>query len=235
MRPLAWCLALVLPCAAAAADPKESFDWPQWQGPDRNAISREKGLLKEWPKDGPLLAWKAKGLGGGDSAPSVAASKLFGMSNRGNDEVVWALSEADGKELWVKRLGPAFQQQWHQSKEGPSCTPTVDGERLFVLGVGDDLACLQVKVGNILWQLSLKKEFGGVPGMWNYRESPLIDGDKLICTPGGPSAAIVALDKATGKTMEEQGAGRSRATGRRPTPRQVRNLGRCGVLVRDRS
>ncbi len=123
------------------------------------------------------------------------------MSNRGDDEVVWSLSEADGKELWVTRLGPAFQQRVPQSKEGPSCTPTVDGERLYVLGVGGDLACLQVKDGKILWRVSLTKDFGGIPPMWNFRESPLIDGDKLVCTPGGPDAAIVALDKATGKTI----------------------------------
>jgi outer membrane protein assembly factor BamB len=190
------CLAVIPAGLVAVAD-----DWPQWQGPDRNAVSKEKGLLQEWPKGGPPLAWKAKGLGGGDSAPSVAGGKLFGMSNRGADEVVWALSEADGKELWVTRLGPAFQQQWHQSKEGPACTPTVDGERLYVLGVGGDLACLRAKDGHILWQLSLKKEFGGTPGMWNYRESPLVDGDKVVCTPGGPDAALVALDKATGKTI----------------------------------
>jgi outer membrane protein assembly factor BamB len=202
VKQFAWCLALVLLCVpAVAADPKESFDWPQWQGPDRNAVSKEKGLLKEWAKDGPPLAWKIKGLGGGDSAPSVAGGKILGMSNRGDDEVVWALSEADGKEMWVTRLGPAFQQRVPQSKEGPSCTPTVDGERLYVLGVGGDLACLQVKDGNILWRLSLPKDFGGTPPMWNYRESPLVDGDKVICTPGALDAAIVALDKVTGKTI----------------------------------
>ncbi|HVK08960.1 MAG TPA: PQQ-binding-like beta-propeller repeat protein [Gemmataceae bacterium] len=182
--------------AAATAD-----DWPQWQGPDRNAVSKEKGLLQEWPTDGPPLAWKAKGFGGGDSAPSVAGGKLFGMSNRGDDEVVWSLSEADGKELWVTRLGPAFQQRVPQSKEGPSCTPTVDGERLYVLGVGGDQACLQVKDGNILWRVSLTKDFGGIPPMWNFRESPLADGDKVVCTPGAPDATIVALNKATGKTI----------------------------------
>src|SRR6266404_6577004 len=78
-------------------------DWPQWQGPDRNAISKEGGLLQEWSKDGPPLAWKITGLGGGDSAPSVAAGRIFGMSNRGEDEVVWALSETDGKTVWVSR------------------------------------------------------------------------------------------------------------------------------------
>src|SRR5438132_12988459 len=74
--------------ADGAAGPQGAFDWPQWQGPDRNAVSKETGLLQEWPKDGPPLAWKAKGLGGGFSAPSVAAGRVFGMSNRGNDEVV---------------------------------------------------------------------------------------------------------------------------------------------------
>jgi outer membrane protein assembly factor BamB len=185
-----------LPAAAAGAN-----DWPQWQGPDRTAVSREKGLLQEWPKDGPPLAWKATGLGGGDSAPAVAGAGLFGMSSRGGDEIVWCRSEKDGKEVWATRLGPAVQQRMPQSKEGPGCTPTVDGERLYALGMGGELACLQVKDGKVLWQVSLTKDFGGRVPQWSYRESPLVDGDKLICTPGGPDATIVALDKATGKTV----------------------------------
>ncbi len=176
-------------------------DWPQWQGRDRNAISKERGLLKEWPKEGPPLAWKITGLGGGYNAPSIAAGRIFGMGNRGDDEVVWALSETDGKELWVTRLGPAFEQKMPQGKEGPGCTPTVDGERLYVLGMGGDLACLQVKDGKIVWQHSLKGDFGGSVPRWSYRESPLVDGDKLICTPGGADATLVALDKVTGKTI----------------------------------
>src|SRR2546430_16019436 len=83
------------------------FDWPQWQGPDRTAHSKETGLLKEWPKGGPPLARKITGLGGGDSTPSVAAGRIYGMSNRGSGEVVWALSEIDGKELWGVRIAPA--------------------------------------------------------------------------------------------------------------------------------
>jgi outer membrane protein assembly factor BamB len=192
----AWYLALVLPGATAFAN-----DWPQWQGPDRTAVSKETGLLKEWPKDGPPLAWKAVGLGGGDSAPSVAGGRLYGMGTRGNNEVVWALSETDGKEQWATRLGPAVQQRMPQSREGPGCTPTVDGERLYALGMGGELACLQVQDGKVVWQLNLTKEFGGRVPTWSYRESPLVNGDKLICTPGGTDATIVALDKATGKTV----------------------------------
>ena len=190
---LAWLVML----SFASAD-----DWPQWQGPDRNSISKEGGLLKEWPKDGPPLAWKITGLGGGDSAPSVASGRIFGMSNRGEDEIVWARSEKDSKELWVARLGPAYEQKgWPQGKEGPGCTPTVDGERLYVEGLAGDVNCVQVKDGKILWQRSLQKDFGGNLPTWSYRESPLVDGDKVICTPGGEDATLVALDKLTGKTV----------------------------------
>jgi outer membrane protein assembly factor BamB len=201
MKCYVWCLALILLSVTAFAGSPEAFDWPQWQGSDRNAISKERGLLQEWPKDGPPLAWKIKGLGGGDGAPSIAAGRIFGMSNRGDDEAVWALSETDGKTLWVTRLGPAFQQKMPQSKDGPSCTPTVDGELLYVLGLGGDLACLQAIDGKIVWQHNLQGDFGGRIPNWSYRESPLVDGDKVICTPGGKDATMVALDKLTGKTI----------------------------------
>jgi outer membrane protein assembly factor BamB len=140
-------------------------------------------------------------LGGGDSAPSIAAGRIFGMGNRGEDEIIWALSEKDGKELWTTRLGPAFKQQMPQGKEGPGCTPTVDGDLLYVEGLGGDVACLQVKDGKVVWQRSLQSDFGGEPPTWSYRESPLIDGAKVICTPGGEDATVVALDKMTGKTI----------------------------------
>jgi alcohol dehydrogenase (cytochrome c) len=186
---------------AITASPVFSADWPQWRGPDRNAMSKETGLLQEWPKEGPALAWKMTGLGGGYGAPAIAAGRMFGMSNRGEDEMVWARSEKDGKELWATRLGKALTEGLPQGKEGAGCMPTVDGERLYVLGLGGDLACLQVSDGKIVWQSSLVKDFGGEVPAWRYNESPLIDGDKLICTPGGKEATVVALDKLTGKTL----------------------------------
>jgi outer membrane protein assembly factor BamB len=176
-------------------------DWPQLRGTNRDGKSADTGLLKEWPKDSPPLAWKIDKLGGGYSAPSISAGRIFGMSNRGEDEVVWALSEKDGKELWVKRLGPAFRQRASQGREGPGCTPTIDGERLYVEGLAGNVACLQVKDGKIIWQISMTEDFGGRAPTWSYRESPLVDGDKVICTPGGEGAILVALDKLTGKTI----------------------------------
>lgn len=176
-------------------------DWPQWQGPDRNAMSKETGLRLEWPKDGPPLAWKIKGLGGGYSAPSVAAGRIFGLSNRGEEEVVWVRSESDGKELWVTPLGPAGLQGPPQGKEGSGSTPTVDGDRVYVLGLRGDLACLGVKDGAIQWRVSLPKDLGGNSPAWRYNESPLVDGDKVICTPGGTEATVMALEKMTGKVI----------------------------------
>ena len=176
-------------------------DWPQWQGLHRDAISQETGLLKSWPSEGPRLAWRVDDLGGGDSTPSIADGRIFGMSNRGEDEVVWALSEENGKQQWVTKLGPAYKQDMPQSKEGPGCTPTVDGKLLFVMGMAGNVACLNVEDGAIVWQRDLKEDFGGTIPRWSYRESPLIDGEKMIVTPGGNMATIVALDKQTGKTL----------------------------------
>jgi outer membrane protein assembly factor BamB len=194
-----WLVLLLLGATASAAP--ESFDWPQWQGVDRNAVSKEHGLLQQWPKDGPPLVWEVKDLGGGYSAPAVAAGRIFGMGARGEDQVVWALSEKDGKAIWVTKLQPLPTQKQPQGKQGPACTPTVDGELLYVIGNGGDIACLQVSDGKVVWQRSMVHDFGGRMPDWAYRESPLVDGDKVICTPGGPDATMVALDKLTGKTI----------------------------------
>lgn len=176
-------------------------DWPQWQGPERTAHSKETGLLKEWPKSGPPLAWKTKGLGGGDSTPSVAKGRIYGMSNRGADEFVWALSEQDGKEIWATRIAPAPPQSWPQSKEGPSATPTVDGDRIYVMGLAGNLVCLQAGDGKVVWERNLVKDFGGRLPMWSFRESPLVDGEKVICSPGGEETTLVALNKVNGETI----------------------------------
>jgi len=186
---------MVMACSSLAAD------WPQWRGANRDGKSADTGLLKQWPESGPALAWRIDKLGGGDAGPAVAAGRIFIMSNRGQEEVVWALSEKDGSEIWVTPLGPAFAQRASQGREGPGCTPTVDGERLYVEGLAGNVACLQVSDGKILWQRSLTEDFGGRVPMWSYRESPLIDGDKVIVTPGGADAIMVALNKLTGETI----------------------------------
>jgi outer membrane protein assembly factor BamB len=176
------------------------FDWPQWRGPDRTGVCQEKGLLPTWPKDGPPLAWKAKGLGGGYSTVSVAAGRIFGMGSRKNDEVVWALDEATHQELWATRINDSLPSVGYG--EGPRCTPTVDGERLYAVGVGGDLVCLESATGKEVWRKSYPKDFGGhMMSGWGFSESPLVDGDRLICTPGGNEASLVALNKKTGEVV----------------------------------
>lgn len=177
------------------------FDWPQWQGPQRDAISLEADLLEQWPEGGPELAWRIDELGGGYGAPAVADGRIFGISKRGETEVAWALSEEDGMELWSTPLGEAPEGGMRQGIEGPGCTPTVDGERLYVLGFGGELACLNAADGEVVWKKSLIHDFGGHLPVWRYNESPLIDGDQLICTPGGNEATLVALDKKNGELI----------------------------------
>jgi outer membrane protein assembly factor BamB len=193
--------ALLTGAVVLAASSAFALDWPRWQGPDRTAMSKETGLLKEWPAGGPSLAWKATELGGGDGGPAIANGKIIGVANRGADEVVWGLSEADGKPLWTWRLGPALKSRMPQSQEGPSCTPTIEGDVIYVEGLSGNVVCLQVADGKIIWQRNLQTDFGGKSPNWSFRESPLIDGDKLICTPGAADATVVALNKKTGEVI----------------------------------
>jgi outer membrane protein assembly factor BamB len=193
------CRAALFLGLSAASLPAAPFDWPQWGGPDRNAMSKETGLLKTWPKGGPPLVWKARGLGFGHSTPSVADGRIYAMSNRGPTEYVFCLAEADGKEIWAAEVGPVRTEKTDDPK-GPRCTPTVDGKLVFALGRGGDLVCLETATGKEVWRKDLRKDFGGVVGPFNYCESPLVDGERLLCTPGGKNS-FVALDKKTGALL----------------------------------
>jgi outer membrane protein assembly factor BamB len=176
-------------------------DWPQWRGPERTGISTETGLLAEWPTEGPTLVWQAKDIGDGYSTPSVVGNRLYLISNQGmDDEYVHALSTADAKEIWrttIGKVGPNRGPQYPGSRS----TPTVDGAVLYALGSNGDLACLETESGKIRWTKNLMDDFGGKPGKWAYSESPLVDGDLVVCTPGGSEATLVALDKKTGDVV----------------------------------
>ena len=184
-------------CSASVAT---GADWPQWRGPNRDDISSETGLLKAWPAGGPALVWKVAALGGGYSAPSIASGQIFGMGYRGEEEVLWALDTSNGKEIWSTRLGAADQSIGYP--EGPRCTPTVDGALLYALGPGGDLVCLETATGKEVWRKNFKKDFSGkMMSGWGYSESPLVDGDQLICTPGGAKGTLAALNKKTGQLL----------------------------------
>ena len=174
-------------------------DWPQWRGPQRNSISQEAGLLKEWPKEGPKLLWKITNAGSGYSTPAVVGDRLYLLGNEGLDnEFVAALAVKDGKRVWSTRLGKVGNPQMKPNFPAARSTPTVEGEVLYALGSDGDLACVETGTGKVRWQKNFRTDFGGKPGAWAYAESPLIDGDNLICTPGGSEATLVALNKKTG-------------------------------------
>jgi outer membrane protein assembly factor BamB len=174
-------------------------DWPQWRGPQRNGMSKETGLLKEWPEGGPKLLWSINDAGSGYAAPSIVGERLFVMGNKDlENEFVAARSTKDGKLLWEKRVGKVGNPDQKPPFAAARSTPTVDGELLYALGSDGDLACLEKDSGKIRWQKNLRSDFGGKPGVWAYSESPLVDGNLLICTPGGREAVMVALDKKDG-------------------------------------
>lgn len=179
-----------------------SSDWPQWRGPARDGISKESGLLKQWPAGGPKLLWQINGLGDGYSTPVVVGTRIYLMSNRGLDnEFVQALSTKDGSVIWTTRVGNVGNPDQNPNYPKARSTPTVDGDLLYALGSDGDLACLEAKTGKIRWSKSLRKDFGGQPGEWAYAESPLVDGDAVVVTPGGAQATMVALNKKTGAVI----------------------------------
>ena len=175
-----------------------STDWPQWRGQDRSGVSRETGLLREWPRSGPTLTWSASQLGAGYGSVSVAGARVFvqGMKNR--QSVVTSLDRATGKPVWSIALGSA---QENDRGSGPRSTPSVDGDRVYVLTENGDLVCLLVADGKVVWRRNIIKEFNGRNINWLISESPLVDGNRVIVSPGGRNAGMAALDKMTGMTL----------------------------------
>lgn len=176
-------------------------DWPQWRGPDRTDISTETGLLDSWPADGPKLAWLFRDAGIGYSGPAIADGKIFFMGGRGDEEFLIALTEKYGRELWATEIGSLLTNRWG---DGPRGTPTVDQDRVYTLSASGTLACVNVGDGSIRWSKTMQSLGGKVPG-WGYTESVLVDGDRVVCTPGGSEGTVAALDKMSGKVIWQSG------------------------------
>jgi outer membrane protein assembly factor BamB len=190
--------ACLLLCLSFEAQAQAGTDWPQWRGPNRDGISQETGLLKQWPTDGPPLVWKAAGAGRGYSSLAVAAGRLYTIGLRGEREYVIAFDTATGKEVWATAHGSAYRDS---RGDGPRGTPTVEGERLYALGGNGDLSCMETRTGRVVWTMNILKKFGGENISWGISESPLIIGDRLFINAGGPGASIVALNKKDGSLL----------------------------------
>lgn len=181
---------------ALAVATTAAADWPMFRGPDRSGVSPDKGLLPKWPEGGPKLAWKAAGVGVGFSSVSVAGDKLFTMGDAGKESFLFALDRKTGKKAWELKVGKAGGNY-----SGPRCTPATDGALVFGIGQFGDLVAASAKTGKEVWRKSFAADFKGDSGNWNFSESPLLDGDRLVVTPGGSEATMVALDKKTGKVQ----------------------------------
>ena len=177
--------------------PALAIDWPQWRGPNRDGVNPEKNLLDEWPAAGPKLLWRSEGLGAGFSSVSTSKGRLFTMGDGKESSHVYCLSVKDGSKIWTSR---AIGKTGGNYK-GTRSTPTVVGDLLYALGQFGDLVCLETATGAEVWRTSLKTNYGGRPGGWNYTESPLVDGNKIIVTPGGKKGAVIALNRMTGKLI----------------------------------
>ena len=209
---------LVVIILASGSLPANGDDWPQFRGPQRNGVSRETGLLKKWPKEGPKLLWTYKDAGVGYAGPAIVGDRLYLSGGRGADEFVFALdlknvAEKTVKEVWSAKIGPLFQWKGNSWNAGPNVTPTVGGDLLYALGGKGDLVCVEVATGKEHWRKNLPADLGGevnpigggleqpTPLGWGYAGAPLIDGEHLICAPGGKKGLLAALDKKTGELV----------------------------------
>ena len=189
-------------------------DWPQWQGPQRDSVWRESGIIEKFPEQGPPLRWKSS-IGGGYAGPAVSAGKVYvtdrqlanGASNpsdpfqRGviaGSERVLCFNEADGKLLWQYVYDCPYTISY---PSGPRTTPLIHSGKVYTLGSEGNLICLDAKSGKVIWQRDFKKDFAIPTPMWGFAGNPLIDGQKLICLVGGDKSTVVAFDKDSGKEI----------------------------------
>ncbi len=170
-------------------------DWPQWRGDSRRDHSPDKGLLAQWPQDGPKQVWSFNNAGLGYAGFAIAKNSLFTMGLLDGQEFLLAVDASTGKELWSSAAGQKYPNGWG---DWPRMTPTVDGDRVFAIGGQGLLICVEAKSGKLIWSKNLVTDLGGQLQDWGYTESPLVVGDTVICTPGGAQGTLAGLDKSSG-------------------------------------
>lgn len=185
-------------CFIACGTQLPAEDWPQFRGPNRNAISTERGIWENMKGEGPKLQWMAEGLGEGYASVSVVGDRAYTTGNQEGVQAVVAVDTNSGKRLWATPLTEKVPQHGY---EGSRCTPTVDGDRLYTVASDGQIACLEAASGKVIWRRSFQDWKGRMMSGWGFSESPLVDGDWVLCTPGGEDAIIVALNKMTGEEI----------------------------------
>jgi outer membrane protein assembly factor BamB len=191
----------------------QADDWPQWMGPERDAVWREKDILAAFPKDGPKVLWRVP-VGLGYSGPAVVGEKVFltdyvkaegdvnfdpgSRAVLAGEERVLCLDRKTGKQLWVHKYNCPYSISY---SSGPRTTPTVDGNAVYTLGAEGNLICLNANTGKVIWEHDLKSRYQVETPIWGFCGHPLVDGKKLICLVGGEGSVAVAFDKDTGEEL----------------------------------
>ena len=199
IRTIAVSMFLVLQALLDASDASDaSADWPRWRGPAGDAHARDEGFAKNWSETAPKLAWMAEGLGAGYASVSITGGRVFTMGNAGVESAI-AIDASDGRVVWTSPIGDRKSE--HGGYEGPRSTPALDGGFVYVVSSHGAIACLKQDKGEKVWSREFSEWGGRMMSGWGYSESPLVDGDHVLCTPGGADAMIVCLDKKTGKDV----------------------------------
>jgi outer membrane protein assembly factor BamB len=186
-------LILLALCANLAA---KDLDTSQWRGPGRNGVYNEKQLLKKWPENGPEMLWSYEGLGNGYGTVAVTKKRIFVVGEIDSLGHLFSFN-LSGKLLWKKQFG----REWMGSYPGARTTPTIVADRLYLVSGMGRLYCFNVADGSEFWSVDLLERFNAENIRWGMTEALLIDGDRLICTPGGPEENIAVLDRFTGETI----------------------------------
>jgi outer membrane protein assembly factor BamB len=170
--------------------------WPQWRGPNRDNVSTETGLLKAWPEGGPKLLWKAAGAGDGGGPVSVAGGLIFVLGSKEDKYCITAF-DGSGNLVWDRPIGPKTGEYSLMRFLG-QCSVTVDDDRVYACTAQGRLTCMKSGNGETVWEKDYEKDLAGKKSYFAYRESPLVDGQLLICAVGGPKGTLAALDKKSG-------------------------------------
>lgn len=188
----------LLMIATCCVIPLPADDWLQWRGADRANRSAETGLFESWGDDGPRLEWIAEGLGNGYASVSVRDDRAYTSGNFEDNQSVVAIDTTDGSIAWKQPITDGAPQHGY---DGSRTTPTIDGDRLYAVSSDGKIVCLNADDGSERWSRDFSDWDGKMMSGWGYSESPLVDGDRVICTPGGPEGMLVALDKMTGEEI----------------------------------
>lgn len=173
-------------------------DWPQWRGPNRDGISPETGLLRRWPEGGPKKLWSVSGLGSGYGSLALRGDRIYVQGAKGDTSYTHCLQREGGKMLWSVSMGPRGD---NDRGDGPRGTPTVESDTLYCLSEEGLLACLKTSDGSAVWRKHVLKDYRGNNPHWLLSESPLVEGNMVLVTPGGSQAGIVSIDKTTGREI----------------------------------